>query len=459
MKSILEEPGPQGSNPKTRARKSAHVAHAAQCSTSGRTGGDENETHEEELSLPEFNLDARVKPETGLSDHLEVSANHGYVKGTREEIDLFRLYAGAAPQDFKIEDTSKIHGRLFNVAPNNGRLKLPLGIRKTPSAWGGKTLPCPPFSGMLETQRHKMEEDQFICKLATNLHLNPSKGLNRCPSLTSEKKPASWVEAILDQRPKEELAKGLDSKDNVIPENLLGPARRCGRSRYFRAVYGAIESELKRASSAADGLPMPRNIRTEDFSLRRAETYWEFSAPDAVTLVKKLAPPLGVYHKHSREREHGADFEIVGNAPTITLFLSAGESLRVYAKTADRIRFEVIHSPKEQNGLIPGGYSSPTLEACMGKLDTLRQKAALRVNQVLAFLAEWAEETPQDRASASRYASRWFQCLGFSDASECLLELLRINGRIVSGQYLSKELGQPPFPLVRASLQCILCAR
>jgi hypothetical protein len=77
----------------------------------------------------------------------------------------------------------------------------------------------------------------------------------------------------------------------------------------------------------------------------------------------------------------------------------------------------------------------------MGKLDTLRQKAAMRVNQVLAFLAEWAEETPQDRASASRYASRWFQCLGYSDASECLLELLRINGRIVSGQYLPKELG------------------
>jgi hypothetical protein len=387
-----------------------------------------------------FNLDARVKQETGLSDHLEVSANHGYVTGTHEEIDLFRLYAGAAPQDFKIEDTSEMYGRLFKVAPNNGRLKLPLGIRKIPSVWGGNNLPAPPFSGKLETKRRPLKENQFICKLATHLHLNPSKGWNRCPSLTSENKPVSWVEAILGQRPKAELARGLDSKDNVIPKDLLEPARRYGTFRYFRAVYGAIESELKRASATADGLPMPGNIRTEDFSLRRVETYWEFSATDAVTLVKKLAPALGAYHKHSREREHGADFEIVGNAPTITLFLSAGESIRVYAKTADRIRFEVIHSPKEQNGLIPGGYSSPTLETCMGKLDTLRQKAALRVNQALAFLAEWAEETPQDRASASRYASRWFQCLGFSDASECLLELLRTNGRIVSGQYLSNEL-------------------
>jgi hypothetical protein len=248
------------------------------------------------------------------------------------------------------------------------------------------------------------------------------------------------VEAILDQRPKAELARGLDSNDNVIPDILLEPARKYGTFRYFRAVYGGIESELKRASATLDGLPMPGNIRTENFSLRRVETYWEFSASDAVTLVKKLAPALGVYHKNSRNREHGADFETVGNAPTITLFLSAGESIRVYAKTADRIRFEVIHKPKEQNGLIPGGYSSPTLETCMGKLDTLKQKAALRVNQVLAFLAEWAEETPQDRASESRYASQWFQRLGFSDASECLLELLRINGRIVSGQYLPKEL-------------------
>lgn len=377
--------------------------------------------------------------ERGFFDHLEVSAKHGYVMGTREEIDIFRRYAGAAPQDSRAEDTSEMYGKLFNVAPENGRGRLPLVIRKRPAVWGGTLLPAPPFSGKLESRRIAANGGQFLCNISSHLHLNPSRGLNLCPSLASEEAP-SWEEAILNRRADRELATGLDGTDNVIPENLLGPACGIVARRYLRAVYDGIHGELQRAKAAANGFPMSGTLRTEDFSLRRVETYWEFSAPDAVGLVKRLAPALRVFHKHNRERDHGADFDTVGNAPTITLFLSAGESIRVYAKTADRIRFEVIHQPKSQNGLIPGGYSASTLSGCMEKLHTLRQKAALRVNQVFAALSEWAEETPQARANSSRFASMWFQCLGFSDASEQLLELLRTNGRIVSGRCLPEEL-------------------
>ncbi len=449
MKNIEKARGPQGSNRKTRTRKVAHIAHppgpvrrkkkqTPQSSTSGHTGGDDNETHEEGTLLPPFDLKARVVAETGLLDHLEVSAKHGYVSGSHDEIDLFRLYAGAAPQDFKTEDTSKRYGKLFKVAPHNGRKGLPLAIRKTKTIWGGNPLPAPSFSGLLNTQRIKTGEDQFVCNISTYLHLNPTHGLNLCPSLASAD-ALTWEEAILSRRPEVELTKGLDGKDNVIAGNLLVPANYFEISRSFNAVYAGIESELRRASKAADEFPMLGTIRTEEFSLRRVETYWEFSAPDAVALVKKLAPSLRVFHRHNRDREHGSDFETIGNSPTITLFLSKGESVRVYAKMANRIRFEVIHSPKKQNGLIPGGYSAPTLKICVEKLHLLRKKAELRVNQVLAFLSEWADETPQDRASASRYASQWFQRLGFSEASERLLELLRVNGRIVAGQYLPKD--------------------
>ena len=449
MKNTAKAPGPQGANRKTRARKVAHIAHAAgpvrrrtkqtpQSSTSGHTGGDDNETHKEESLLPPFNLNARVVAETGLLDHLEVSAKHGYVSGSRDEIDLFRLYAGAAPQDFKSDDTSTRYGRLFKVAPHNGRKGMPLAIRKSKTVWGGSPLPAPPFAGTLTTHRIQTGNDQFICNISTSLHLNPTRGLNLCPSLASAD-ALTWEEAILSRRPEAELTKGLDGKDNLIAGNMLVPANYFEECRYFKAVYAGIESELRRASKAADELPMPGNIRTEEFSLRRVETYWEFSAPDAVALVKKLAPSLRVFHRHNSDREHGSDFETLGNSPTITLFLSKGESVRVYAKMANRIRFEVIHSPKKQNGLIPGGYSAPTLKFCVEKLHLLRKKAELRVNQVLAFLSEWADETPQDRASASRFASQWFQRLSFSEASERLLELLRVNGRIVAGQYLPKE--------------------
>ena len=438
MKTTTKAPGLQGSIQKARKRKPAQIAHGAHGATSGRTGGDENGTQNNETSLPAFNLNARVSAKTGLFDHLEVSAKHGSVIGSCAEIDLFRLYAGAAPQELKANDTSEMYGRLFTVAPENGRKDLPLTIRSIPGVWGGAPLAAPPFSGKLRTKRSEVTKGEFVCYVTTHLHLNPSRGLNLCPALASKKK-ITWKEASLSRRTEAELAKGLDGKDNVIPFNLLGPACNSGERRYLEGVYTGIDSELRRASAAADGLPMPGTIRSADFSLRRVEPYHEFYAPDAVALVKKLAPSLRVFHRHNREREHGLDIETVGNSPTITLFLSKGEAVRVYAKTADRIRFEVIYYPKRQNGLIPDGYCAPTLDACMEKLHFLRQKAAVRVNQILAFLSEWADETPQDRASASRFASQWFQRLGFSDASERLLELLRVNGRIVAGRYLPQE--------------------
>ncbi len=438
MKITTKDHGLQGSNPKTRKRNLANIAHTAHGATSGRTGRYENGTHKKQASLPAFNLKARVSAKTGLFDHLEITAKHGNVIGEREEIDLFRHYVGAAPQELKVGNTSERYGRLFTVAPENGRKGLPLVVRSQPTVWKGKPLPAPPLSGKLNTKRFPVAENQFLCNIVSDLHLNPSRAVNLCPSLANKQAP-SWEHAILNRRPERELTKGLDGKDNLIPVNMLEPARKYSVRNHLHAVYAGIRSELRRASAATDSLPMLGTLKNEDFSLRRIETYFEFFAPDAVALVKKLAPTLRVFHKHNREREHGLDIETVGNSPTITLFLSNGEAVRVYAKAADRIRFEVIHQPKKQNGLIPDGYCAPTLEACIEKLLFLRQKAAIRVNQVLAFLSEWAVETPQDRAGASRYASLWFQRLGFSEASERLLELLRVNGRILAGQYLPKE--------------------
>ena len=345
---------------------------------------------------------------------------------------MFRFYAGASPKDSRGDDTSTSHGRLFSVCPQNGRGALPLVVRKIPSVWGATPLPAPSFSGKVTTRRFLSGAGEVQCYVSSHLHLNPTRGLNLCPALGGDDDPV-WENAILSGRADGTQKRGLDGKDNVIETEEFGQAKASFSTRYLTAAYGGIKSELCRAASVLDAVPSG-TLGNSDFRVKRVETYWEFSAPDAVELVKKLSPKLRDFHKRSRLREHGADFCTDGNAISVMLFLSAGEALRIYAKTANRVRFEVIHSPKKQNGLLPNGYSAATLEDCIGKLETLRVRASERVNQLLAFLSEWAEETPQERAGASRYASRWFQCLGFSEASVRLLELLRVNGRIVPGR-------------------------
>ncbi|MEI6715141.1 MAG: hypothetical protein WCO60_15385 [Verrucomicrobiota bacterium] len=371
---------------------------------------------------------------------MEIAAEHGDVIGTREEVELFRQYVGAAPTDLRAETASRMYGRIFTVAPHNGRGNY-LTIRQQPTEWGGTSLAAPPFSGQLKTRLSAANGENFICKITSRLHLNPTRGLNLCPALASDD-ALSWEDVLFRGRTDAELAKGLDAKDNVISDEALGRPALSSTSvtrRYLEAIYDGIRSELQRASSATDSLPMPGTLRTENFSLRRAETYWEFLALNAVELVRKLARSLRTFHRQNRIREHGLDSETVDNSPSITLFLSKGEAIRIYAKTANRIRFEVIHHPKKQNGLLSGGYCAATLPDCMAKLNELRQKAATLVNRVLAFLSEWAEEPPQDRASSARFASQWFQRLGHCETSVSFLEQLRVNGRIIQRCLSDKE--------------------
>ena len=61
------------------------------------------------------------------------------------------------------------------------------------------------------------------------------------------------------------------------------------------------------------------------------------------------------------------------------------------------------------------------------------------MNDLLRFLSEWDLETPQARADKTPYILRWPKTVGNDSASESLLELLRVNGRIVGGRSLEDD--------------------
>ena len=411
--------------------------------TSGHTGTCNSEAQETGVAIPPFSLSARVREEDSSIDKLEISARHGRVIGNSEEIDLFMKFAGAAPCEDRSESVSKLYGRIFSVTPYNGMKTYPLSVRKTPMQWGGITLQAPPFSGKLRTRRSS-EGGNTVCQLFTDLHLNPSKALNLRPSI-ARKGCSLKTKKLFKQRDSVDLLSGLDGKANVVPPDLSIAERRRGTKNYLRSVYSCLYRELYRASRAIDGEPMLGTITAEDFSIGMIETYWEFSVSDATALLDRIKTTLISFHKENRvrehgERKHGSDCGVEGNAKTVTLYMGKGESLRIYAKTTDRIRFEVIHKPKAQHGILTDGYVAASLEDLTTKLKQAGQRAANLVNRVMRFLSEWATETPQERAKSTRYSSWWFMEMGHSEPAIQLLEILQGNGKVNGGSFLNEDL-------------------
>lgn len=189
----------------------------------------------------------------------------------------------------------------------------------------------------------------------------------------------------------------------------------------------ALMADVRRAARISMGMGSIRiNVtgQPEEFSLRKVETCWDIGGAgfDAQQVLKNLTPTL---------REWGARRVTEGNAGSITIEFTDSEKLVVYAKTPNRLRMEIRHSPPKGN--IP--YTAPTIEGILAKMNEFRCLAAKRINKLLgplrarlaAPLAEW-DWCP--------YALEWGACCGNSDESRAILETLMREGRILGGKYV-----------------------
>lgn len=405
--------------------------------TSGRTGEDQSGTQREQIGIPEFSHSARVEARDGLIDKLELASDHGFVEWEEdEEVNQFRACLGNSPMPTRGRAETWIHGRLFNVSPN---MNHALTVRRKRTSWGTDEVPPPPFSGNLETRKYPPMHGRIRCGLKSKLWLNLAEILNSRLPLFTRCEPPTAEEILYSSRLASDLCRGLDGKTNLMPPELSLRAAVEAQRLALRRIFEGIDSELLRGAEMVTGDPPPSSVSTRYLSPRKIEIHWEFRRERASEYIAAIEPTLRAFHREARERSHGFDQGICGNARTVTIFLGEGEEIRVYAKEADRLRFEAIFSPKKQNGLIEGGYTANSVSEFTEKLDAFRVRAAKRINELLSFLSEWSGETPQQRASSSRFARRWFQSLGFQKPVEQMLELLRINGRITRGRTLNQD--------------------
>ncbi len=334
---------------------------------------------------------------------------------TREDAAIFVLHCGAAPMQQRGEH--ELFSKLLTTAALNGDGNR-LDFRSAVMRCSEQTFQPPLFSGELRFRRVRSDDGRIVVFVTADLCLNVNRALNHRRVELAE----GTADAIFESAAPVKL--GLCGNDNLAPFDLESGEHDQARQAYFSAVIDAIYADVKRAAekAVAAGSELDAQGHPAKFSLREVETCWDIGGNgfDAVQALADITPGL---------REHGGKQGWEGSAGTVTVKFSEWERLAVYAKTPDRLRFEIRHYPR--NGNLP--YSAPTIAEMLAKLDGLRESAADTLNGVLSFL-EGQPAASRTAGEWEAYAMAWGACCGVSDSATALFRILRQYGRIYGGK-------------------------
>jgi hypothetical protein len=393
------------SHPRTRPRRRRQ-----RLSNGIRPRHDEENTDGPSESIPGFNLSRRVVAEDGRIDRLGLKCYLGTaIIDHEDDYANFRNFLRVT------------ENRLFLSAPDGGTGKRRVKIRNSETTHEGFLFPGPLFSGALKS----VKRGEFLCLSMDDLYLNPTRAIRFHSTMTTDQ------EGVFETAAKPTEPRTLDRKFNCLPAWITREQYRAGETRHIRNVFKELERTCREAGEMA--LLQSVAFRASEFCLNECEIYFEFHRPNAVETLRGLAESLSRFGEHGAKRDHAPrteanEVETKGNGESVKLRLSKAEHVVVYAKTPSRLRFEVrIIKP---NSNILKGRTSPNLTGFLPKLDTLRERAARRINEVLDYLEEAQEIPPTTVASDWRYQQRWFERLGWDEVTAGLLDSLRLQGRL-----------------------------
>lgn len=185
--------------------------------------------------------------------------------------------------------------------------------------------------------------------------------------------------------------------DNLMPTRFLQPvslARSIAETtRCIAAVEALIEHLVGvgiRERRPTDG---PWLREGQPWTIKQAETYWEFGHVHAIEYVRRLRPTLWAIGKDANERS----WTLGDGEETIAFTSRLTDSVRlaIYPKTVDRVRFEVRHMKS-----IPGNNS----QSIAMRLAGIAEDATSRANRARQAIVERAQArhaaTPADSLDA-----------------------------------------------------------
>ena len=236
----------------------------------------------------------------------------------------------------------------------------------------------------------------------------------------------------------------LDGKDNWIPNTgkFQTFASHLHWPRHLRSyVHTVGENFTEELRRVCDNAQTVRMSHSEDFKLRKVETAFDFAATNPTELVRSLAPLLSAYRASNAEVSEFRPPRLARdeNSLSVKVQIRNGVSLRVYAKTNRRVRFEIIHDsinhrellrePQQDHGQsVQRQRPWRDLPKCLA---ALREKAADEMNELFAYFRKEKRIIPSHISPMSFLVSV-ASILCDREMTHTVVSLLSANGTIAS---------------------------
>ena len=337
---------------------------------------------------------------------------------TEEDERDFKFHLGGPPSSQR-EDLGQF-SRLFTIASHQGNGNR-FEIRSKPFICGGVKWQPPLFSGKSWIKRIRRDDGKITIFINADLYLNVNRALNHQRKKLANQSP----DAIFANHGP--VKKGLCGGDNLAPLVLRPGEHDNARSRYIKQIMNALRSDVRRAARVSEGAGSEGIVVTggpSDFSLRYLETCWDVGGAgfDACRALESITPAV---------REWGGRETCEGNRGSITTHFSDSEWLAVYAKTSDRLRFEIRHRPTCGKK----SYTAKSITGIIAKMDEFRSMAARRINSLLGPLRARLA-APRSQQAWESFVLDWGACCGNTEASKAILGILQRENRILGGKYI-----------------------
>lgn len=221
----------------------------------------------------------------------------------------------------------------------------------------------------------------------------------------------------------------LDGNDNWLPADEAGTVAwsddqaRSAPVCFLSSIHARIASEFHRAASLSPDMAATQTALSG--SLQQVETYWEFWHDEPLRFVQSLQREALQFSGQVRSQifETATD----GQSLSLSLSMTAGTRLKIYAKTNRRVRFEVEHSLERSRR----GFSSTTEISAL--LSAARADAAETVNGFLDFVHPQRPVHPSQCRSPLALVCEIVQAVhGNYGHAQAMLEALCVHRRLTT---------------------------
>lgn len=352
--------------------------------------------------LPEYTTTATVDTETAKHDRIELNIGEWMFTADDDLNDIANRLSRAVTY---IRDYD---GRRFRFQLLNRPRGQSQYLRKIPfKALGNPHFPTgrPLFQGRLILRRDTTNHRQHYVK--AELIINPTRAMAQYPrgvfarSIFEEEEISSPV-ARTEELYHSQNEFPLRPSDNYLHDGRLarlasGPRWRQHIQDYIMGIETVVGSIINQMCSGL-GTDCYRN---EEYNLKLVETYWEFRHFDPIRLVHQLTPHFRSLGKAGRLVDYSVTntdelfptelFEM--NSPLLRITKNASTDIKIYAKTNQRVRFEV----EQKSGR--STHTFETIPDMMELLEEFTQEATQDMEQVLSNLNEASGAAIEQRAA------------------------------------------------------------